>query len=50
MLFLNILCETFLQFLCNVTVTIALCFRRWLILNDDEHIFYTALNYLLGRF
>lgn len=50
MLFLNILYETFLQFLCNVKVTIALCFRRWLILNDDEHIFYTTLNYLLGRF
>lgn len=49
-LFFNILYETTLQFLCNVKVTTALCFMRWLILNDDEYIFYTTLNHLLGCF
>lgn len=39
-----------LQFLCNVKVTTALCFMRWLILRDDEYVFYTALNLLLGWF
>lgn len=50
MLFFNILYETALQFLCNVKVTIALCFMRWLMHNDDEYIFYPALSHLLRWF
>lgn len=50
MLFLKHFLWNPLQFLCNVKVTTALCFMRWLILKHDEYVFYIALNLLLGWF